>query len=59
MSSTMIDDERLQELAAEFAKGIKTEEDLAAPLGRLMKLTLEKALNCRDGQPSRVLKSLK
>ena len=45
MSSTMIDDERLQELAAEFAKGIKTEEDLADPFGRLMKLTIEKALN--------------
>ena len=45
MSSVMIKDERLDELAAEFAKGIKTEEDLADPLGKLMKLTLEKALN--------------
>lgn len=45
MSSVMIDDERLDELAAEFAKGIKTEDDLADPLGRLMKLTIEKALN--------------
>ena len=45
MSSVMIEDERLEELAAEFAKGIKSEEDLADPLGKLMKLTIEKALN--------------
>ncbi len=45
MNSIMIDDDRLEELAAELAKGVKTEDDLADPLGRLMKLTIEKALN--------------
>ena len=45
MSSTMIDKDRLEELAAELAKGVKSEEDLADPLGKLMKLTIEKALN--------------
>lgn len=45
MSSIMIDNKRLEELAAELAKGVKTEEDLADPLGKLMKLTIEKALN--------------
>ena len=45
MSSVMIDNERLEELAAELAKGVKSEDDLADPLGRLMKLTIEKALN--------------
>ncbi|MBU1077920.1 MAG: IS256 family transposase [Spirochaetes bacterium] len=41
----MMDKERLEELAAEHAKGVKTESDLANPLGQLMKLTIEKALN--------------
>ena len=45
MSSTMIDKDRLEELATELAKGVKTESDLSGPLGELMKLTLEKALN--------------
>ncbi len=45
MSSTMIDKERLDELATELAKGVKTESDLSGTLGELMKLTLEKALN--------------
>jgi putative transposase len=45
MSSIMIEDKRLEELAAELAKGVKTEEDLADPLGKLMKMTIEKALN--------------
>lgn len=45
MSSVMMKKERLEELAAELAKGVKTEEDLADPLGQLMKLTIEKALN--------------
>lgn len=45
MSSTMIDKDRLEELAEELAKGVKSEEDLADPLGKLMKLTIEKALN--------------
>lgn len=45
MSSTMIDEDRLEELAAELAKGVKSEQDLADPLGRLMKMTLQKALN--------------
>jgi putative transposase len=45
MSSTMIEDKRLEELAAELAKGVKTEEDLADPLGKLMKMTIERALN--------------
>ena len=49
MSSVMIEDERLEELAAEFAKGIKSEEDLADPLGKLMKLTIEKSAEYRDG----------
>ncbi len=44
MSSTMIDENRLEELATELAKGIKSESDLATPLGQLMKLTIEKAL---------------
>lgn len=45
MNSIMIDDDRLEELAAELAKGVKSEADLADPLGRLTKLTIEKALN--------------
>ncbi len=45
MNSNMIDEDRLDALAAELAQGIKTEADLADPLGRLMKLTIEKALN--------------
>ena len=45
MSSNMMDKERLEELAAELAKGVKSESDLANPLGQLMKLTIEKALN--------------
>lgn len=45
MSSTMIDKDRLDELATEIAKGVKTESDLSGPLGQLMKLTLEKALS--------------
>ena len=45
MSSKMIDKERLEEMTAKLAKGVKSEEDLADPLGKLMKLTIEKALN--------------
>jgi len=45
MSSTMIDENRLEELAAELAKGVKTEKDLADPLGQLMKMTIQKALD--------------
>jgi len=45
MSSTMIDEDRLEELAAELAKGVKTEKDLADPLGQLMKMTIQKALD--------------
>ena len=45
MSSMMIDNKRLEELATELAKEVKTEEDLADPIGRLMKMTIEKALN--------------
>lgn len=45
MSSIMMEKERLEELATELAKGVKTESDLANPLGQLMKLTIEKALN--------------
>ena len=41
----MMDKERLEELAAELAKGVKSESDLVSPLGQLMKLTIEKALN--------------
>jgi len=41
----MIDKDRLEEMAAELAKGVKSESDLSGPLGQLMKLTLEKALN--------------
>lgn len=41
----MIDKKRLEELAAELAKGVKSESDLTTPLGQLMKLTIEKALN--------------
>ncbi len=40
-----MDKERLEELATELVKGVKSESDLANPLGRLMKLTIEKALN--------------
>ena len=42
--SSIMDKERLEELAEELAKGVKTEEDLADPLMRLMKMTIEKAL---------------
>ena len=45
MSSTMIDENRLEESAAELAKGVKTEKDLADPLGQLMKMTIQKALD--------------
>jgi len=45
MSSIMMDKERLEELAAELAKGVKSESDLANPLGQLIKMTIEKALN--------------
>lgn len=45
MNSIMMDKDRLDELATELAKGVKTEADLADPLGQLMKLTIEKALN--------------
>ena len=45
MSSTMIDKNRLEELATEFAKGVKSESDLSGPLSQLIKMTLEKALN--------------
>ena len=45
MSSTMIDETRLEELGAELAKGIKTEKDLADPLGQFMKMTIQKALD--------------
>jgi putative transposase len=45
MSSTMIDENRLNELAEELAKGVKTEADLADPFGQLMKLTIQKALD--------------
>jgi len=45
MSSIMMNKERLEELAAALSKGVKSESDLANPLGQLMKLTIEKALN--------------
>ena len=45
MSSIMMNKERLEELAAELAKGVRSESDLANPLRQLMKLTIEKALN--------------
>ena len=45
MSSTMMDERRLEELAAELAKGVKTEKDLADPIGQLMKMTIQKALD--------------
>lgn len=45
MNSIMIGKDRLDELATELAKGVKTEANLADPLGQLMKLTIEKALN--------------
>ncbi len=41
----MIDENRLEELAVELAKGVKTEKDLADPLGQLMKMTIQKALD--------------
>ena len=44
MSSTMMDEKRLEELAAELAKGVKTEKDLADPIGQLMKMTIQKHL---------------
>jgi len=43
--SSIMDKERLEELAEELARGVRTEEDLADPLGQLMKMTIEKALN--------------
>jgi putative transposase len=45
MSSIMLDKDRLEELAEELAKGVKTEADLGGPLGQLMKLTIQKALD--------------
>jgi len=44
MSDT-IDPEKLKELAKEFAKNIKTQDDLAAMSRQLLKLTVETALN--------------
>jgi len=41
----MMDKERLEELASKMEKGVKSESDLANPLGQLIKLTIEKALN--------------
>ena len=43
--SSIIDEKRLEELAEELVKDVRTEEDLADPLSRLMKMTIEKALN--------------
>ena len=43
--SSIMNKERLEELSEELAKGVRTEEDLADPLGQLMKMTIEKALN--------------
>ena len=45
MSSIMMNKEHLEELATELAKGTKSESDMANPLGQLMKLIIEKALN--------------
>ena len=45
MSSTMMNKERMEELAAELAKDVKSESDLTGPISQLIKLTLEKALN--------------
>ncbi len=41
----MMNKERLEELDAELRKGVKSESDLANPLGSLIKLAIEKALN--------------
>ena len=45
MNSNMVDNDRLDELATELAKGVKTEADLSDPLGQLIKFTIGKALN--------------
>lgn len=45
MSSIMIDREKLEELATELAKGVKSQSDLLDPINLLKKLTLEKLLN--------------
>lgn len=45
MSSIMIEEDRLEELAAELAKGVKSEKDLGGSLGQLMKMTIQKALD--------------
>lgn len=45
MSENTMDDARIKELAAELAKGIKTEADLAALSRQLLKTTVETALN--------------
>ena len=42
MSSTMIDEKRLEELTAELAKGVKIEKDLVVTLGQLMKMIIQK-----------------
>ncbi len=38
MSITMIEENKLEELAEELAKGVKGAKDLEGPLGQLMKI---------------------
>ena len=44
-SGNMMNEQKLKDLAAEFAKGIKTEDDLNQFTRLLTKLTVETALN--------------